>query len=927
MKAESRKRKIKNAQKREVLGRVSLSFCLLGVLFNILTAQGYFGKNKVQYTKPRFHCLTTAHFYIYYPEGSEKLASFAKWVCDDQAESLEKKLLLKKKDKTPIIIYNSFSSFSQTNVILDLIEEGVGGFAELLKRRVVIPFEGNLSHFERVLRHEVTHIYEYELFFKPRFGFFFQSPNIPLFIMEGFSEYTAGKILGRESFSETYLRDYIAHNQLSLPVLINEEGYLAYRLGEAFFFYIDKKYGAGKVYELLNSLKKKNLSEAIKSLFGKSLPKFSEEFFEHLKTEYFPLYANKRKDSLLNFLTSSPKKGVWNTTPVISPAGDEVLYLSNQRGDFEVYLTDTYSGKRAKRIIKLKRPKEEIRFLKREMTITNFPEKRIALMITKEGRKELWVLSADLKVKKKFPLPLDDAFDPAFSPDGEKLALTGTKDGFSDIYILDLVSGRLERITSDFYEDREASFSQRDSSLIFVSNRPESGESPRRDFSVWSYSKEGVIKKVLGSFPYLRTPVQLSSGELLFIGEGQQIFLADTAGKIYRTNFFTGFDYLSLSRDGKVAMSYFRNLSWEIAVVELPCLRSELVGVEEKPAPLIAEVSLPEEEKSVPAGFSLSADYAQGAMSFSPGVFSGYALITLSDILGDHRFLILTDLTGFIDLSNFYFSYWYLKERQDYNLTLYQLLNSYYRGSNIIIVRNRLISPQVSYPLSKEERVEAGVGFFFHQRWNYDEEGNLIDEGKEVKEIPVFSAYVFDNTLWSTFGPKKGRRMRLEGMRSFWERNYWTTYLDFRYYLSFFGDYSLASKIYSLTSFGRNPDSLVIGGEVVRGYNYYEFYDTTGHFLSSFALEFRFPFIKELRLGLPPLRIGNIGGRLFLDGGFLLTNPRKWQRGTSWFYKFGAGFGLRIYIPPIPLGIDFAYPLSRTDDKSWKINLFLGEEF
>ncbi len=910
----------------------SFSFLREGIWYLIflspltLIAQDYFGKNKLQYEKIRFLKRVTPHFEIYYPEGGEKLCAFASLVVEDQAESLEKKLNLKKKDKTPIILYPSFSSFSSTNIILDLIEEGVGGFAELLKRRVVVPFDGSLLTLERVLRHEVSHIYEYEIFFKSRFSLFARSP-VPFFILEGFSEYNASKVLGPDYFSEVFLRDYVVSQVVSFGKLISDESYLAYRLGEAFFFFLDEKYGEGKVYELLNTLKKKPFSEAIKDCFGKSPSALGEDFSSYLRLKYFSLYSLSLRDTLLSLLTHS-KRGTYNTTPVISPKGDKVLFLSNVRGDFSLYLIDTYSGKIIRKLIKVKQIKE-VRFLKRAVTITDSPSEKIAFFARKDGKTELQIQSLERKgATRRYPIPLDECFDPTFSPDGKNLVFVGLADGYQDLYLLSLESGKMERITTDFLDDASPSFTQDGDTIIFV-KREGCEERIARRVGIWAYSRKGgTLHKLSEGLPEAKNPIRLPSGELLFLGEGGQIFLRDTSGSLFKTNFFSGFEHLSCARDGKLSFSYFKNGAWEIAVSEL----SDIQKLMEPATPSIKEetaLGQLKEEKGEPIGFSLAADYAQGALSWTPGIFSGYVYVAVSDILGDHRFFILTDLSGVIDFSNFYFSYWYLKERVDYQFTIYQFIYGYEGERWLWVYRDRGLAPVLMYPFNKEERMEFGLGLFSDQNWIYERRGEewFAYDSSSTIDLPTFFAYVFDNTSWQKFGPKKGTRVRLSGQISFWQRNYYTAYLDSRHYLSFFDEYILATRLLNIGSFGREPDSFFIDGSLCRGYDYYEFFETTGPYLCATQLEFRFPLIKELKLGLPPLTLGDIAGRLFLDGSFLLKNPKEWRRETGWLVKFGWGMGIGVYIPPFPIRIDFSYPLSATENRNWKITLNLGEEF
>ena len=62
---------------------------------------------------------------------------------------------------------------------------------------------------------------------------------------------------------------------------------------------------------------------------------------------------------------------------------------------------------------------------------------------------------------------------PAFSPDGEKLAMVLSKDGNPEIYVLDLASTprRLRRLTRHYGIDTEPSWSADGKSIIFTSNR------------------------------------------------------------------------------------------------------------------------------------------------------------------------------------------------------------------------------------------------------------------------------------------------------------------------------------------------------------------------------------------------------------------------------------------------------------------------
>jgi TolB protein len=60
---------------------------------------------------------------------------------------------------------------------------------------------------------------------------------------------------------------------------------------------------------------------------------------------------------------------------------------------------------------------------------------------------------------------------PAWSPDGRRLAMTLSKDGNPEIYVLDLASRQLQRITDNLAIDTEPAWSPDGATLVFTSDR------------------------------------------------------------------------------------------------------------------------------------------------------------------------------------------------------------------------------------------------------------------------------------------------------------------------------------------------------------------------------------------------------------------------------------------------------------------------
>ena len=155
-----------------------------------MNAQFYFGRNKVQYEDFNWHILKTDHFHIYYYTEEAEIAKLAAKILEDSYKDLEIKFNHTLWDTVPLIIYSSHTHFQQTNILPMMIPEGVGGFFEHRKGRVVIPYLGDLSAFRNVLIHELAHVFTFSKLKTPvRLKLVNNVPSIPHWFSEGLAEW------------------------------------------------------------------------------------------------------------------------------------------------------------------------------------------------------------------------------------------------------------------------------------------------------------------------------------------------------------------------------------------------------------------------------------------------------------------------------------------------------------------------------------------------------------------------------------------------------------------------------------------------------------------------------------------------------------------------------------------------------------------
>ena len=164
----------------------------------------------------------------------------------------------------PKIIYTSHHTFEQTNTIAEFVPEGVAGFTEFTKGRVVFPYTGSNSDFLHVLVHENAHIHmihKLKHVFKAN-GINDISKLLPtIWFAEGLAEYESMGLdpeTGRhrmDTETEMYMRDAVLNDRF--PTIRDMRLYpdweRVYKYGHALVQYMGAQYGEDRIHDLLSN--------------------------------------------------------------------------------------------------------------------------------------------------------------------------------------------------------------------------------------------------------------------------------------------------------------------------------------------------------------------------------------------------------------------------------------------------------------------------------------------------------------------------------------------------------------------------------------------------------------------------------------------------------------------------------------------------
>ncbi|HDL59980.1 MAG TPA: hypothetical protein ENH14_00830 [candidate division WOR-3 bacterium] len=912
----------------------------------------YFGKNKIQTRSYDFKIVESQHFRIFFYSGGEELFKFAVPVLEEAYEEYKSVFGIDFDNKIPVIIYNSPKHFQETNVIPQLIEEGVGGFTEIFKSRVVVPFTGSYREFRHVLRHELVHVFQYRIIMgKLRSSLITATVfRIPLWVMEGMAEYLS---LGWSRDAESYIRDLAINNKLpSVEELGYYGGYIVYKEGQLIYKYVAENYGEEKVGEFFNILVfRRSLDEAIKKCFGITLEEFDKRFEEYVKKNYYPLFKEFDSPSGLKEITFHNKDASYmNVAPALSSDGSRVAFITDRSGRTNIVLYSAVSGRKLKTLVKgAKTPDFENLHMLRPGVNFSVDAKRIVFSAQSGSGDRIYIVNTENgRVEKSIKLDVDAIYTPVFSPSGKFIAFVGIKNSRSDIYIYDLESDTTIQLTNDPFDDRDPYFTDDGENVLFVSDRVLRHKNDTV-FIFGSYAifkinlKDRSIERLTPYARELKNPRLIQDTLLYFIRDYRgalNVFEYNIkTEKLYIVTRFISEvkDFDIAPKTNRMALSILWDGGYDIYIYSLTDTKEvKSIQWDESP-PMLVKISLLESQKKYSPSFSL--DWVNGYAEYMyPYGFSGLMALGLSDELGDHEITVITDLYQDILNSQFEITYSYLPRRTDYIFSIYQYWDFYYISDfEAYLNKNLGVEALLSYPLSRFRRFEFGLNFENQERHFLVEDifGNFyeIPSLRETKNfLGVYLAHVFDNVLYSYYSdPLDGTRYYIGATKSvFLSTDLTIGVLDFRHYIRLAKRYVWANRFTAKYSTGRDSIVFTMGGPYdLRGYEYGEL---MGNKSILFSSELRVPFIDKIKIAFPlPLEIGGIRGVVFLDvgnawsGGMKLQPFDKFPRLKD--LKGDVGAGIRLELGFAKLKIDWAKKTNFVSvyDHTWQISL--GRDF
>ena len=169
------------------------------------------------------------HFDVYYYDAEEPLLPRIVSYAESAYDELSRRLDYQIESSTPLIFYKTHSEFEQNNIQLGFIEEATGAFATDVRFRMVLPVDLPDSELIELIRHELTHIFQYHLIFGGKISRSLTSQP-PTWLVEGMASYYGQD---ETTSDRMFLRDAVVNDQV--PAIAHPSGslYFQYRFGHA----------------------------------------------------------------------------------------------------------------------------------------------------------------------------------------------------------------------------------------------------------------------------------------------------------------------------------------------------------------------------------------------------------------------------------------------------------------------------------------------------------------------------------------------------------------------------------------------------------------------------------------------------------------------------------------------------------------------
>jgi Tol biopolymer transport system component len=434
-------------------------------------SQQEYGKNRVQYQEFFWQQYRFQDMEVYFYKEGRDLARYTAQAAVKHRRDLEREFDFALDDRLQFIVYNSLTDFRQSNIGLAGIagDNNIGGMTRIVGTKIFVYFEGDHTLLDKQIRTGIAHVIIDQMMFGGNWREMVRNStfmHLPAWYTDGIISYYGEPWNARLN---NRIRDGIMSGRYDK--LNRLEGADATLMGHAIWKYVADIYGPGVIPNILYMTRvSRNAESGFLFVLGVSLSTLTQECLEYYKAR-FAEEDRFREEVALDPLPIRTRKKRSYSEFKRSPDGRHLAWVSNELGQYKVWVYDTTTGKR-RRI--MKGEKKLDRIVDRSFPVLAWHPSSKALSYALERRGQLIMRTYTVDDRKTATKPifmLKKILSMSYSPDGRNMIFSAVREGRTDLYLYHVIGNRQEQLTDDQFDDLDPQFVDDGRRIIFSSDR------------------------------------------------------------------------------------------------------------------------------------------------------------------------------------------------------------------------------------------------------------------------------------------------------------------------------------------------------------------------------------------------------------------------------------------------------------------------
>ncbi len=463
--------------------RVFYTFYILfffALLASGQTTQTEFGKNRVQFHQEfaDWSQYESPNFITYWYGEGRLIGQSVVQLAEYDFQEIQGIVDYRMNDKIEIIVYKDLTDLKQSNIGSEEAFVNTGGQTKIVGNKIFVYFNGDHNHLRKQIRSGIASVYLNAMLFGSNLQEIVQNAvmlNLPAWFRDGLVNF-----VGQEwnCDLDNELRNLLLSGEYdNFDDLAEDYPQLA---GHSLWYFISSHYGASTVSNLIYLTRiHRSVDSGFLFVLGSTFDRTTQAWEDFFKKRY----STERQTTLkpdstgLHELKIKNKRNAPLTALKLSPDGTKVAYVINEIGRVRIYVHDLATNQRT--LVYKGGFRNAIQATDYNYPLIAWNPNNMELAVLYEKRDVPKLLLYNILTKEKTEDVLINQFQRVYSMDFinvHELVFSAAVRGQSDLFRYFIKTRQSQRLTSDFWDDLEASFVQvhGQRGILFSSNRPDS---------------------------------------------------------------------------------------------------------------------------------------------------------------------------------------------------------------------------------------------------------------------------------------------------------------------------------------------------------------------------------------------------------------------------------------------------------------------